>query len=835
MNRLSLLAPLDGWVMPLAQVCDEVFAGGLSGDGVAIDPVGNTLFAPCDGEIVRVGAARHALILRHTPGVDLLLHVGIDTVALHGEGFELLVADGQRVRAGDALLRFDLDRIARDAKSAVTPVLVASGGRILRRVSEQAVKVGEFLLEIETTAEVARAAVATTEQARRYRVPFDHGLHARPAAQLVAALRGLSSEVTVQARGRSANAHSAVALMALGVQCGDEVEVVVRGSDADAGWTALGTLLAPYEPAAVAVPAAVRTAGPLPSELKAVVAARGLALGRAASLHEPDLVVAETGQGSAFEAQALRGARAAVGEHLRAQAEVGDSAQRELLLAHVELLHDPELTRLAQTHLERGASAGFAWRAAVRATADAFGAAGDARMRERAADLRDLELQVLCALAGVPSSRHVLPEEAIVLSDELLPSQLVALDLTRVKGIVMARGGPTSHVALLAAARGIPTLVAAGDAVLDVPEGRWLLLDAERGRLALDPSESEKTALREQLEQRAARDAADLNAAQEPASTRDGTGVAVLANIGAVAEAHPAVTRGAEGCGLLRTEFLFLERHAAPDAEEQARVYAAVLAEFAPRPVTIRTLDVGGDKPLAYLPLPREENPQLGVRGLRIGLREPGLLRAQFEALLRASNRGHLRILLPMVNELSELRAARALLANVACELGIATVPPLGVMIETPAAALLADQFAREADFLSIGSNDLSQYVLAMDRGHAELGARLDGLHPAVLRLIAAVADAGRRGDCPVSLCGGLGSDPVALPLLLGLGLREVSVVPTTIPRIKRGVRDLDLASCQALARRALDCASADEVRALVADAGKIAPATRLHAAGGQG
>jgi phosphoenolpyruvate-protein kinase (PTS system EI component) len=262
---------------------------------------------------------------------------------------------------------------------------------------------------------------------------------------------------------------------------------------------------------------------------------------------------------------------------------------------------------------------------------------------------------------------------------------------------------------------------------------------------------------------------------------------------------------------------MFLERRTAPDRQEQARLYAAILAAFAPRPVTIRTLDVGGDKPLAYLPLPREDNPALGLRGLRVGLRTPDLLREQFAAILAAAGQGQVRILLPMVKDVVELRAARALLGECVREARLTAMPALGVMIETPSAAVLADQFAREADFLSIGSNDLGQYVLAVDRTHPELGAQADGLHPAVLRLIAGVAEAARVAPCSLSICGGLASQADAVPLLIGLGVHELSVAPDAVPRIKRRIRGLSLEHCQVLARRALACEDAADVRALLA------------------
>jgi multiphosphoryl transfer protein len=292
--------------------------------------------------------------------------------------------------------------------------------------------------------------------------------------------------------------------------------------------------------------------------------------------------------------------------------------------------------------------------------------------------------------------------------------------------------------------------------------------------------------------------------------------VRVLANVGSLDEAERAPNRGADGCGLLRSEFLYLDRREAPDEAMQAREYAAFASAFGELPLTIRTLDAGGDKPIAYLPLPREDNPALGLRGLRTGLRHPELLNTQLRALLRAGRAQQIRILLPMVNEPAELAQVRAMLDACAGDLGLDRVPELGVMIETPASALLAAELLREADFLSIGSNDLAQYVLAMDRGHPELAARLDGLHPAVLRLIGMAAEAARAAQKKLSLCGGLGADPQALPILLGLGVGELSVVTGAIPRLKAQVRRLQMIECVDLARRALALGSAGEVRELV-------------------
>jgi phosphoenolpyruvate-protein kinase (PTS system EI component) len=277
-----------------------------------------------------------------------------------------------------------------------------------------------------------------------------------------------------------------------------------------------------------------------------------------------------------------------------------------------------------------------------------------------------------------------------------------------------------------------------------------------------------------------------------------------------------AVANGAEGCGLLRTEFLFLERETAPDEAEQLAAYQAIADALAGRPLVLRLMDVGGDKPLRYLPFPPEENPALGLRGIRAALWRPDLLRTQLRAALRVTPAGVVQLLLPMVTDVAELQAVRAVIDETRAALGSRALVQVGAMIETPAAALTAGHIAAATDFLSIGSNDLTQYTLAMDRGHAELARRMDALHPAVLKMIAAAAGAGAAARKLVAVCGGMAADPVAIPLLIGLGVRELSVVPAAVPAIKQRVRGLTLASCESLAGRCLELASAEEVRAMV-------------------
>jgi phosphocarrier protein FPr/phosphocarrier protein len=492
-------------------------------------------------------------------------------------------------------------------------------------------------------------------------------------------------------------------------------------------------------------------------------------------------------------------------------------AAREIAAAHLELLEDPELLSGSRALIAQGKSAGFAWRQVIRAQARALGALDDARLRERVDDLLDLESQVLLSLAGLNASpAPQLPAGAIIIARDLLPSQLLGFEGGRVAGVCLAQGGATSHASILAAAMGIPALVALGPGILAVPDGAALVLDADNARVEIDPGAARLAQARELLGTRRAREVSEQAAAQQPCHTADGVRIEILANVGSLAEAEAAVRNGAEGCGLLRTEFLFLERQSPPTEAEQTLAYTRIATALGARPLTIRTLDAGGDKPIPYLPLPAEDNPALGLRGVRTSLAYPQLLRSQLRAVLATEGPGEIRLLLPMITEVADVQAVRAVLEELAGERARAAPLKLGVMIETPASAVLAAQLAAVADFLSIGTNDLTQYTLAMDRAHPQLAARLDALHPAVLALIGQAAQAARDRGRHAAVCGGLASEVLAAPLLVGLGVQELSAVPAVIPKLKARIARVSSEACRTLAQQALRQESAAAVRELL-------------------
>jgi multiphosphoryl transfer protein len=851
---LVLAAPLAGWATRLEEVPDPAFAQGLVGDGVAIDPTSSELCAPCDG-VVSVHRARHACTVHADAGAEILLHVGIDTVELAGEGFQVLVANGQRVRTGDPVLRFDVDLLARRAKSLHTPVVLVGGDgfAVMERVLDRTVAVGDFLLSLGDpragARQVPRAvpAASSSTAERRVRLGMAHGLHARTAAVFSRRARQHPGEVTVACRRRSANGKSVAALMALDARLGDELTITASGAHAVTTVSELAQLVAaglgdPIAPDALSTRSTMHAlrdhaaTAPEPAlfaagqevVLRGSPAAAGLAIGRALRIADavraPD--VARDGAGAAVELAKLAGALADVRsdlEHTIAVAGArGDTAAADILRTHLDLVDDPELGRAAEREITAGRSAAWAWRSALGELATVLRGLGNPILAERTGDVVDLERRTLARLAGTAGGRipAELPDGAMLFADELLPSELAALPQGRIAALCTARGGTTSHAAILAAGLGVPAVVAIGDAAARVPDGAPVIVDGDRGQVRVFPAAATREEFERAIAGRAARRRAELDRAHEPALTLDGASIEVLANLGSVGDAAIAMAAGAEGCGLLRTEFAFTgraDRHGPPSEDEQAARYQQIADALHGRPLVIRTLDAGGDKPLAFAPQAREDNPALGVRGVRLALRHPELLRTQLRAILRVTPAGACRIMVPMIASLAELRAVRAILDDERRALAVAAPVALGAMIEVPAAALLADALAREADFFSIGTNDLAQYALAMDRGNPDVSSGLDALHPGVLRLIASTVAGARAHDRAVSVCGGAAAEPLAVPILLGLGIRTLSVAPAAVPQVKAVVRTLSLSDCDGVARRALALDGSDAVRALVA------------------
>jgi phosphoenolpyruvate-protein phosphotransferase len=564
--------------------------------------------------------------------------------------------------------------------------------------------------------------------------------------------------------------------------------------------------------------------------LKGIAASRGIAIGPAFHFKRVALQIdCITVQNTAVEWGRFESALVVARRQLDA---VFEQASREhgaeqaaIFEAQQAMLDDPELLESVRTAiLTEKINAEAAMSRAAEGYAQMLAALEDEYLRARAADVRDVGQRVLRALLGVAESPTAdLKAPAIILADDLAPSDTVLLDKALVLGFCTAQGGATSHTAILARGLGLPAVVGAGSAVLALPVNANLIADGTEGALLVEP-EAEIIAVYRARQAAAAAVLAKASLqAGQPAVTQDGRMVEVVANIGNVEGARGALEAGAEGVGLLRSEFLYLERSNLPTEEEQYQAYKAIGDTFGKLPVVLRTLDVGGDKELPYLSMSPEQNPFLGVRAIRLCFARPELLRPQLRAALRAGAGNNLKLMFPMVATVGEVRRARALVEECRAELlaegqAIAEKMEIGIMVEIPAAAVMADQLAKVVDFFSIGTNDLSQYTMAADRTNAQVAPLASGFQPAVLRLIRDVIAAAHREGKWVGLCGELAGEPVAIPILLGLGLDEFSMNAPAIPVAKQVIRSLTMAQARQVAEAVLMLESDEAVQQWVCE-----------------
>jgi phosphoenolpyruvate-protein phosphotransferase/dihydroxyacetone kinase phosphotransfer subunit len=706
------------------------------------------------------------------------------------------------------------------------------------------------------------------------------GLHARPAARFVQTAGQFDANVTAEnitAPAGPVSARSLNGVATLGVLQGHEVLVRASGPQAAQVLAALRDLAdrnfdepaesgsppgpaaaAPSGPAAPApsgpaAPAPSGPAAPAPSGSEVVAAGTaamedavaagvqpadgailrgipgspGLAVGGAVHLRRSAVQVPrEPAADPGAELARLDAALEATRREVQAAREsvaarTGEQYEAGIFDAHLLFLADEALLDPARRGIREGRNAADAWDRAVTDVERGWERLTDSYQRERVRDLDSLRTDVLGHLLG--ARRGELSGPGIVVAGELTPADTAGFDPAVVRGIATAAGGPTSHAAILARALGIPAVLGLGPDLLAVPEATQLLLDGDQGSVQVAPSRADVAAADQAADQRRQAGQRARQRAGEPAVTADGTVIEVAANAGSAEDVRHAVQEGADGIGLLRTEFLFLDASSMPTEAEQAAVYADLAGILAGRPMIVRTLDVGADKPLPYLPREAEPNPALGLRGIRLGLARTGVLLTQLRAVLRVAADHPLKIMFPMVATEDEVRTAlglveqaRRLLAAEGVAVPAEGAVEVGIMIEVPAAALTAARLAPIVDFFSVGTNDLTQYTMAADREVSAVASLNDALHPAVLTLIGRAAAAAQAAGRWTGVCGELGADPLAVPLLLGLGVRELSVSPAAVATVKETVRATDLTAAAGLARQALELASADAVRDLV-------------------
>ncbi|MFB7816772.1 phosphoenolpyruvate--protein phosphotransferase [Paenibacillus chitinolyticus] len=564
------------------------------------------------------------------------------------------------------------------------------------------------------------------------------------------------------------------------------------------------------------------------ANIRGIAASAGIAIARAFRLEHPDLtVVRKTVEDTEAEVakfeQALEKSSAEL-EAIKEQTlrEMGEE-KAEIFESHLLVLGDPELVDPVKAKIrDEKVNAEFAMNEVAMTFVEMFENMNSDYLKERAADMRDVTKRVLAHLLDVkfvsPSS---ISEETVVVAEDLTPSDTAQLNRTYVKGFTTNIGGRTSHSAIMARSLEIPAVVGTKNVLDLVKDGDLLIVDGLDGDVLINPEPAVVEEYRAKQQRYAEQRAEWAKLRNEPTVTPDGHHVELAANIGTPADVAGVLENGGEAVGLYRTEFLYMGRDQLPTEEEQYKAYKAVLEKMEGKPVVVRTLDIGGDKELPYLQLPKEMNPFLGFRAIRLCLEREDIFRTQLRALLRASVHGSLRIMFPMIATLDEFRQAKALLLEEKAKLAAEGTPAsdeiqLGIMVEIPSTAVMADQFAKEVDFFSIGTNDLIQYTMAADRMNERVSYLYQPYNPAILRLVKMVIDAAHREGKWAGMCGEMAGDTTAIPLLLGLGLDEFSMSATSILPARSQIVKLSLSEMRQLAARAIELSTAEEVVALV-------------------
>ncbi len=662
-----------------------------------------------------------------------------------------------------------------------------------------------------------------------------HGLHARPAARFVQT--AASFDARIQVRDETSGkgpvfANSLNGLATLGAVKGDIINILANGKDAQKALDALSKLVddnfgEPLEE--VVQPSAVlqiTTEGKNEEgTLQAVPVSEGIAIGPLVYLKPPKPVVPQGVTNNPEKAwdhlqQAIIKVQQSVREQRNRIAKSLGETQAAIFDAHLLILQDPELIDKAhEIIVQQKLNEAAAWDEAIGEIEKSYRDLDDPYLRQRAADITDLGDQVLNALAGKSGDEKVIfNKPSILFSSDLTPSQTAQLDMSNILGLITIAGGPTSHSAILARAMGIPAVAGASPSLETLPSDTTIALDGFNGKVWLAPKTDQLADLESQRQVWLATRAELLKSGHQKAVTLDGHKVEVAANVGNSTDAEVAVKNGAEGVGLLRTEFLFLTRQTPPDENEQFETLAPIARRMGSLPVVVRTLDVGGDKELPYIHRAPEANPFLGVRAIRLSFLEPDLFKSQLKAILRAGAQGNFRIMFPMIASIEEISLAKQFVEEAHQDLQKQDIKhqwPIqtGIMVEIPSAAVLSEILAPHVDFFSIGTNDLTQYTLAAERGNPALSNLSDALHPAVLTLIKKVVDAAHKYGKWVGVCGELAGDPVAAPVLVGLGVDELSLNPAGIPRIKAIVRELNFSETQVFALKILSTSNAIEAR----------------------
>ncbi|MFV0436919.1 MAG: phosphoenolpyruvate--protein phosphotransferase [Desulfopila sp.] len=661
------------------------------------------------------------------------------------------------------------------------------------------------------------------------------GMHARPASLIAEqAARFAATEIRIRNGARTANAKSMASLLTMGAQHGDTLTVSASGEQAEAAIQSLVEMIdagldSDEDQASASYrPLTVLSALPAPQcrlTLTGSAASPGITMAPAFKLEAGKMKFDRQAENAKKELENLQRAFSEAGQQLdelKARLEATAPNEAAILQAQKQLLNDEQIGRETSRHIDMGNSAAWSFSQAIARQIEALKAVGNERLRARVADLADVRDRVLALLVPAASAAEYPESDFVLMARDLTPSQTAGLQGLNVRGICTELGGPNSHMAILARALGLPAVVGLGEgAFAGVETGQMVIVDPQASAVYVDPEQQtidNGLAWIDQWQQIRQEEGAQKH---EEAKTVDGHRLDVVCNIANPEDARKVLENGGEGVGLLRTEFLFESSIAEPTVAEQCATLQAIVRELGTRQLIVRTADIGGDKPVSWLTIPHEDNPFLGMRGIRLSLKNEGMFRRQLEAIYRTaiwqlaeSGATGLHIMFPMVGRMSEWLKARDIAESVRARLGAPNLP-LGIMIEVPSAVMVAEHLAREVDFFSIGSNDLTQYVLAIDRLHPDLCCEADSYHPALVKMIDQTVKAARAHGKWVGVCGNAAANPNLATLLVGLGVSELSVSPANVAAVKNIIRAVHYGKLQQKAHNAMQMGSSEAVMEL--------------------
>ncbi len=823
LKTLSLYAPVKGKAVDISKVPDEAFAQKMLGDGIAFEPEENFISSPINATVKNLHKCLHAIVLEKD-GFEILIHIGVDSVSLKGQNFKALVKEGDTVKQGQKLIEFDREFLAKYIPSNLIIMVIASPLEVtLKKEHVKVVNNKTKVLDVSRQDNGPEPKAAKTNQmflTEEFAVTNKTGLHARPAGEVASLAQSFkNTDIFILKDQKQADAKSIVEIMGLSIEYGDKIQINTFGDNAQQAAIQIQHFILKelkdnvIKENPLNTPVEVTDKGEL--KIKGIGILDGLSIGKSFVVNESQFKVEEKSSLTpAEELEKFRGSLKRVKSALDKErhAIYGQKDREEILLAHITILEDPFLIKETEQTIAKGFSAAFAFSSAVRRAVEVLKNTGNEILRSRIADFIDLEARMLTDLTGKSYGLPEFKEDTIIIVKELLSHHLKELN-EHVTGVIMAEGSVLSHVSIMLKTLGLPTIIGAGQAVLEIPNGKDIILDSKLGIVTVNPaniSEVKKKAEEIKINRKE-----NLRHAFEAAKTKDGVEITVTGNIGTLEQAKQSAEQGAQGIGLVRTEFLFANSKKAPTEQEQYEIYQKIADSQKGHPVIIRTLDVGADKPIPFIPQIEEDNPILGRRGIRTSFANIELFKTQLRAIMRVRPYGIAKIMLPMVTFIEEVTTAIRIIKEEQKKLGIDKVS-VGIMVEVPAAAIMAKDFAKEVDFFSIGTNDLTQYTLALDRAHPTLNFLSDSLNPAVLIMVKNIVESAKSQNKPVGVCGAVASEAAGAILLIGLGIRALSVVPSTIADIKALIRNLDSKKCEEVANKALNCRSVGEVRALI-------------------